>query len=89
MLHKTAPKVVAGCLMIMLAMSSLSAAAPPQQKIADLKFSGALSETDQKYEENQGEIKITKRAGCDIAGLSAVPYPTEGETSPWISKPFW
>jgi hypothetical protein len=86
---KAACMALGGCLAIWLAMATLSSADPPEKKIADLKFSGALSETDQKYEENQGEIKITGKAGRDIAGLSAVPYPTEGETSPWISKPFW
>jgi hypothetical protein len=86
---KTACMALGGCLAIWLAMATLSSATPPQQKIADLKFSGALSETDQNYEENQGEIKITRRAGRDIAGLSAVAYPTEGETSPWILKPSW
>ena len=30
-------------------MGSLSSAAPPPNKIADLKFSGTLSEADQKY----------------------------------------
>ena len=40
---------LAGCLAILLAMGSLSFAAPPQKKIADLKFSGTLSEADQKY----------------------------------------
>ena len=47
--HKTARMALAGCLAIWLAMGSLSLAAPPQKKIADLKFSGTLSEADQKY----------------------------------------
>jgi hypothetical protein len=71
------------------ASGSLSFAASWQQKIAAFEFSVPLSKADQKFEKNQGEIKINKKAGRDIAGLSAVPYPTEGETSPWISKPFW
>ena len=55
------------------------------KKIGDPKVSGA----GQKFEETQGEIKITRSARGDIAGLSALPYPTEGETSSCISKPFW
>ena len=47
--RKTILMVLAGCLMIMLAMSSLSFAAPSPQKIANLKFYGTLSEADQKY----------------------------------------
>ena len=47
--RKTILMALAGCLMIMLAMSSLSVAAPPPQKIANLKFSGTLSEADQNY----------------------------------------
>lgn len=47
--HKTALKALAGCLAILLTMSSLSSAAPPQQKIAAFKFSSTLSEADQKY----------------------------------------
>ena len=47
--RKTILMALAGCLMIMLAMSSLSVAAPPPQKIASLKFSGTLSEADRKY----------------------------------------
>ncbi|MBU4233223.1 MAG: hypothetical protein KKD99_05085 [Proteobacteria bacterium] len=43
---KTARMPLAGCLAIWLAMGSLSLAAPPQKKIADLKFSGALFEAD-------------------------------------------
>ena len=70
-------------------MGSLSSAAPPEKKNAGLKFSGALSEADRKYEENQDKINLTVRAGRGIASLFAVAYPTEGETSPWISKLFW
>ena len=40
---------LAGCLAIWLAMGSLASAAPPPDKIAHLKFSGTLSEADQKY----------------------------------------
>jgi hypothetical protein len=47
--HKTALKVLAGCLTILLAGASLSFAAPSQQKIGALKFSSTLSEADQKY----------------------------------------
>jgi peroxiredoxin len=47
--RKTALMALAGCLTILLAMGSLSVAAPPQNKIANLKFSGTLSEADQKY----------------------------------------
>ena len=47
--RKTILMALAGCLMIMLAMSSLSSAAPSQQKIANLKFSGTLSEADRQY----------------------------------------
>ena len=46
---KTALKALAGCLTIFLAIGSLSFAASSQQKIANLKFSGTLSEADQKY----------------------------------------
>jgi len=47
--RKTILMALAGCLMIMLAMSSLLSAAPSPQKIANLKFSGTLSETDRQY----------------------------------------
>ena len=47
--HKTARLALTGCLAIMLAMTSLSFAAPSQQKIAAFKFSSTLSEADQKY----------------------------------------
>lgn len=49
MQRETALKALAGCLTILLAVGSLSFAAPSQKKIADLKFPGALSEADQKY----------------------------------------
>ena len=88
MYPKTARMALAGYLAIGLARGSLSSASSPQKKIADLEFSGALSEADQKYEENQGEINLTGRAGRDMAGPSAVSSPTEGEAFPWISKPF-
>jgi len=48
MQRKTALLALAGCLTILLAIGSL-AAAPAPQKIAQLKFSGALSDADQKY----------------------------------------
>ncbi|MGO8763011.1 MAG: hypothetical protein ACLP2P_10145 [Desulfobaccales bacterium] len=47
--RKTLLMALAGCLMIWLAGSSLASAAPPQQKVANLKFSGSLSEADQEY----------------------------------------
>jgi hypothetical protein len=47
--RKAALKALAGCLAILLAMGSLSVAAPRQHKIAFLKFSGTLSEADRKY----------------------------------------
>jgi hypothetical protein len=40
---------LAGCLAALLAMGSLASAAPPAHKVANLKFSGTLSEADQKY----------------------------------------
>ena len=49
MQRKTMLMALAGCLTIWLAMVSLSAAAQLQQKIAALKFSGALSQEDQNY----------------------------------------
>jgi peroxiredoxin len=45
----TALRVLAACLMLWLAMGSLSSAAPPPNKLANLKFSGTISEADQKY----------------------------------------
>jgi hypothetical protein len=47
--RKPAFIALAGCLTIWLAIGSLAFAAPPPQKIAGLKFSGALSEADQQY----------------------------------------
>jgi hypothetical protein len=47
--RKTILMALAGCLLLMLAMSSLSFAAPPQDKVANLKFSGALSKSDRDY----------------------------------------
>ena len=82
---KTARMALAGCLAIWPAKGSLPSASLSHKKIADLKFCGA----DQKFEETQGEINLTARAGRDIAGLSAFPDPTEGEPFPWILKPFW
>ena len=49
MQRRTALMALAGCLAIMLAMGSLSLAAPPPHKVANLKFSGRLSEADRKY----------------------------------------
>lgn len=49
MQRKTMLMALAVCLTIWLAMGSLASAAPPQNKIANLKFSGTLSEADQKY----------------------------------------
>ena len=45
----TALRALAACLMLLLAMGSLSSAAPPPNKLANLRFSGTLSEADQKY----------------------------------------
>jgi hypothetical protein len=47
--RKAALMALAVGLTIMLAMGSLSLAAPPQHKVANLKFSGSLSEADRKY----------------------------------------
>ena len=47
--RKAALMALAGCLTIMLAMGSLSLAAPPPHKVANLKFSGSLSAADRKY----------------------------------------
>ena len=49
MQRKTILMALAGCLTLWLAMASLSLSAPAPQKIANLKFSGTLSEADQKY----------------------------------------
>lgn len=46
---KTVFKALVVCVAILLAMGSLAVAAPSQQKIAAFKFSGTLSESDQKY----------------------------------------
>ena len=47
--RKTALMGLAGCLVLLAAMGSLSSAAPPQKKIANLTFPGTVSEADQKY----------------------------------------
>jgi hypothetical protein len=47
--RKTTLMALAGCLLLWLALASLSLAAPPPQKIANLKFAGTLSEVDQQY----------------------------------------
>ena len=47
--QKTARMALAICLVIVLAMGSLASAAPPPNKLANLKFSGTLSDADQKY----------------------------------------
>jgi hypothetical protein len=47
--RKTVFKALAGCAALVLAMGSLSVAAPPPHKIASLKFSGTMSEADQNY----------------------------------------
>jgi hypothetical protein len=47
--QKTVRKALVGCLVIVLAMGSLVSAAPPPNKLANLKFSGTLSDADQKY----------------------------------------
>jgi hypothetical protein len=47
--RKTVLMALAGCLTILLAIGSLSLAAPSQQKIAAFKFSGTLSQADQEY----------------------------------------
>ena len=49
MQRKAILMALAGCLTIWLAMGSQSLAAPPQNRIANLKFSGTLSEADRKY----------------------------------------
>jgi hypothetical protein len=49
MYFKTVIKVLAGCLTLLLTISSLVSAAQSQHKIAQFKFSGPLSEADQKY----------------------------------------
>jgi hypothetical protein len=47
--RKTVLMALVGCLTILLAIGSLSLAAPSQQKIAAFKFSGTLSQADQEY----------------------------------------
>ena len=47
--YKTVRMAMAGCLAILLTMGSLSSAAPPPNKIANLKFSCTLSVADQLY----------------------------------------
>jgi hypothetical protein len=47
--QKSARMALAICLVIVLAMGSLASAAPPPNKLANLKFSGTLSDADQKY----------------------------------------
>ena len=49
MRHKTAALALAGCLTILLGLSSSLLAASENAKIANLKFSGPVSEADQKY----------------------------------------
>jgi hypothetical protein len=47
--YKAAALALAGCLAILLGFGSLSLAASDNAKIANLKFSGPVSEADQKY----------------------------------------
>jgi hypothetical protein len=49
MRHKTSALALAVCLTISLGFSAVSLAAPDNAKIANLKFSGPVSEADQKY----------------------------------------
>ena len=49
---QTARMDLAGCLAIWLDRGSLSCTAPPEKKSAEVKFSGARSEADQKLQEN-------------------------------------
>jgi len=49
MRHRTFVLALAGCLTILLGFSSGSLAASGNAKIANLKFSGPVSEADQKY----------------------------------------
>ncbi|MFA4902206.1 MAG: hypothetical protein WC600_05610 [Desulfobaccales bacterium] len=49
MRHKTFALALAGCLTILLGFSSSSPAASDNAKIANLKFSGPVTEADQKY----------------------------------------
>jgi hypothetical protein len=47
--RKTILMALAGWLMMMLALGSLSFAAPPPHKVANLKFSGNLAAADRQY----------------------------------------
>ena len=67
MQRKTILVALAGYLMIMLAISSPSLAAPPQQKVANLKFSGTLSEADRNY------LGLEKPGGFTLQDIKA-PY---------------
>jgi hypothetical protein len=49
MRHKSTALALAGCLTILLGFGSWSLAAADNSKIANLKFSGPVSEADQKY----------------------------------------
>lgn len=49
MRQKTTALALAGCLAILLGFSSSLSAASDNAKIAHLKFSGPVSEADQKY----------------------------------------
>jgi hypothetical protein len=49
MRRKIGALALAGCLMILLGFGSSSLAASDNAKIANLKFSGPVSEADQKY----------------------------------------
>ncbi|MHB9072318.1 MAG: hypothetical protein ACYC6G_02210 [Desulfobaccales bacterium] len=49
MRYKTFALALAGCLTILLGFSSSSFAASDNAKIANLKFSGPVTEADQKY----------------------------------------
>lgn len=49
MRHKTAALALAGCLTTLLGFSFSSLAASDNAKISNLKFSGPVSEADQKY----------------------------------------
>jgi hypothetical protein len=49
MRHKTAVTILIVCLMILVGFSSWSLAATGQAQIANLKFSGPVSQADQEY----------------------------------------
>ncbi len=49
MRHKISALVLAGCLTIVLSLSSGSLAASDNAQIANLKFSGPVSAADQRY----------------------------------------